>query len=89
MKPVTYIKKHSPCSEGAEFALKFEHMKDVWDNCTQAGWLCSMAARSSRVALQASDLQRLLARISGLTARNSAEDSYVALIKEIIPNPFK
>ncbi len=39
MKPKEFCEKYDACSDGAAFALKYETMRDVWDNCPRADWM--------------------------------------------------
>ena len=39
MEPKEFCRKHNACSDGAEFAMKYETMIAVWDNCTRVDWM--------------------------------------------------
>ena len=39
MKTTEFIQKYRPCNEGAEFALQFETMAEVWRSCNRPDWL--------------------------------------------------
>ena len=39
MTPKQFCTNYKACSDGAEFAAKFETMAEVWDACPRADWL--------------------------------------------------
>jgi hypothetical protein len=39
ISPKDYCDKHNACSDGRDFALKYDTMADVWDNCPRPDWL--------------------------------------------------
>ena len=45
MTPKEYCNYHNACSEGTAFALRYQTMAEVWDNCQRPDWLAWMAWR--------------------------------------------
>jgi len=39
MSPEEFCNLHSACSEGKAFALKYNTMKEVWNNCPNPNWM--------------------------------------------------
>lgn len=39
MKPETFCSTYGACSEGREFALQYQTMSEVWENCQNPSWL--------------------------------------------------
>ena len=40
MTPKEFCDKYDACSDGAEFAMKYGTMSEVWENCHRVDWLC-------------------------------------------------
>lgn len=39
MKSIEFIALYNPCAQGAEFALKYKTMAEVWNACERPEWL--------------------------------------------------
>lgn len=39
MTTVGFVTEFRPCREGRDFALQYQNMSEVWDNCPRADWL--------------------------------------------------
>lgn len=42
MTVIKFLKDHSCCAAGIRFALQYENMDQVWDNCARDSWLFFM-----------------------------------------------
>ena len=48
MTPKEFCNATNACSEGREFALKYQSMSEVWANCPKVDWLLWITERTGR-----------------------------------------
>jgi hypothetical protein len=60
MKVTTFLKQHSCCRRGVQFALAYETMEQVWDACPRADWLMFMYGRAAEPLTRTSLYTRAL-----------------------------
>ncbi len=49
MTPKEFCEATDACSEGRKFALKYQSMSEVWDNCPTANWLLWITDKTGRL----------------------------------------
>jgi hypothetical protein len=48
MTPKQFCDATNACSEGRKFAIKYQSMSEVWDNCPKADWLLWITDKTGR-----------------------------------------